>query len=88
MTGSGGGATTFVFNAIYGHDTIANFTSADTISLPSSEFASFAAMDTPSHVANVAGNVVITAADGDTLTIDGLNTTTLASLSASFTFHS
>jgi hypothetical protein len=88
MTGSATGATTFVFNAIYGADTIANFTSADAISLPSSEFANFAAMDTTSNVANVAGNVVITAADGDTLTIDGLNTTALAGLSANFTFHS
>ena len=45
-------------------------------------------MDTPSHVANVGGNVVITAADGDTLTIDNLSTTTLSGLSANFTFHS
>ena len=88
MVGSSAGATTFLFDGIYGHDTIANFTSADTISLPSSEFANFASMDTPSSVANVAGNVVITAADGDSLTIDGLNTTTLASLSGNLTFHS
>jgi T5SS/PEP-CTERM-associated repeat protein len=88
MVGSDAGATTFVFDAIYGHDTIANFTTADTISLPSSEFANFAAMDTTSHVANVAGNVVITASDGDTLTIDGLSTTTLAGLSANFKFPS
>ena len=45
MTGSATGATTFVLNAVYGADTITNLTSADTVSLPSSEFASFAALD-------------------------------------------
>jgi hypothetical protein len=88
MVGSGAGATTFVFDAIYGHDTITNFTSADTISLPSSEFANFAAMDTTSHVTSVAGNAVITATDGDTLTIDKLSTSALAGLSGNFTYHS
>jgi hypothetical protein len=88
MTGNATGATTFLFDAIYGSDTIANFTSADTISRPSSEFVNFAAMDTHGHVANVAGNVVITAADGDTLPLDGLNTTTLARMDANFTLHS
>ena len=88
MIGSGTGATTFVFDAIYGFDTIAKFTSADKISLPSSEYANFAAMDTPSHVASVAGNVLITASDGDRVTIDGLSTTALASLSGNFSFHS
>jgi hypothetical protein len=87
MTGSTTGTTAFVLNAIYGADTITNFNTADMISLPSSEFANFAAMNTSSHVANVAGNVVITASDGDTLTIDGLNTTTLANLSGNFTYH-
>ena len=41
MTGSATGSTTFVLNAVYGADTIANLTSSDIVSMPTSEFASF-----------------------------------------------
>ena len=37
--------------------------------------------------ANVGGNVAITAADGDTLTLKNLTTGTLATMSAGFSFH-
>jgi hypothetical protein len=43
MTGSATGSTTFMLNAIYGADTIANLTGSDNVSMPSSEFASFTA---------------------------------------------
>jgi hypothetical protein len=36
---------------------------------------------------NVGSTVVIKATDGDTLTLANLNTSTLAGLSADFTFH-
>jgi autotransporter-associated beta strand protein len=91
-TFTGGGASeTFVFQPIYGSDTITDFyqyasgATHDTISLSTSEFANFAAVT--AAATNVGSNVVINAADGDTLTLAGLNTTTLAALSADFTFH-
>jgi probable HAF family extracellular repeat protein len=86
----GAGFETFVFHAIYGADTITDFykyTASDKISLPSSEFADFQAVQAAAAT-NAGNNVVITAADGDTLTLAGMNTTTLAGLSADFTFHS
>ena len=39
-----GMTTTFVLNAVYGADTIANLTNSDIVSMPSSEFASFTAL--------------------------------------------
>jgi hypothetical protein len=91
-TFTGGGASeTFVFQPIYGSDTITDFyqytsgATADTISLSTSEFANFAAV--LSGAQNVGANVVITAPTGDTLTLSNLTTTTLAGLSADFTFH-
>ena len=41
MIGSATGSTTFVLNAVYGADTIANLTDSDIVSMPNSEFASF-----------------------------------------------
>ena len=85
MTGSSTGSTTFRLNAIYGADTIANFTSADTISLPLSEFANFAALT--NAAVQSGANVLITAADGDTLTLKNLTTTALAGMASDFTLH-
>ena len=85
MTGSSTGATTFVFNAVYGADTITNLTSADKVSLPSSEFANFAALT--NAAAQSGASVVIAAPDGDTLTLKNMTTTTLAGMSANFAFH-
>ena len=87
MVGSTTGSTTFVLNAVYGADTIANLTSSDTVSMPTSEFASFATL---SGVASFGtGAAVIKAGDGDTLTLDGITTSAqLKSLSGDFTFHS
>ena len=85
MTGSAAGGTTFVLNAVYGADTITNLTSADTVSLPSSEFANFAAL---TNAATPSGaNVVIAASDGDTLTLKNMTLSTLAGLSNNFTFN-
>ena len=83
MTGSG--ATTFVLNAVYAADVITNLTSLDTVSLPSSEFASFTAL---TNAATQSGaNVVIAASDGDTLTLKNMNTAQLAVMTGNFTFH-
>ena len=41
---TGDGATTFVLDAIYGADTIANLKSDDTVSVSQSEFANFSAL--------------------------------------------
>ncbi len=90
ITGGGSGET-FVLKTIFGADTITDFASYDsgsahdTISLSKADFANFAALT--AGAANVGSNVVITAADGQTLTLDGLNTATLAGLSADFKFH-
>jgi hypothetical protein len=91
-TFTGGGANeTFVFQPIYGSDTIMDFyqytsgATHDTISLSTSEFANFAAV--LSGAQNVGVNTVITATNGDTLMLATLNTSTLATLSADFTFH-
>jgi autotransporter passenger strand-loop-strand repeat protein len=85
MTGSASGATSFVLNAIYGQDTITNLTAADTVSLPTAEFASFNALLGAAQ--NQGANVVITAGDGDTLTLNNMTKTQLTGMAANFTFH-
>jgi hypothetical protein len=86
MTGSTAGTTTFVLNAVYGADTIANLTSSDIVSMPDSEFASFAALSAAASFGT--GAAVITAGDRDTLTLKGVTTSAqLQGLSADFTFH-
>jgi uncharacterized repeat protein (TIGR03803 family) len=85
MTGSG--STTFVLNAVYGADTIANLTGSDIVSMPTSEFANFTALSGKASFGT--GAAVITASDGDTLTLDGITTSAqLKNLSGDFTFHS
>ena len=81
---TGDGATTFVFNSIYGAGVVTNLTSSDSVSLPQSEFDDFAAM--LSHAENSGANVVISATDGDTLTLKNMTLSTLAGLSNNFTF--
>jgi hypothetical protein len=84
MTGSATGSTTFVLNAIYGADTITNLTGSDIVSMPGSEFTSFTALSNATSFAT--GSAVITAGDGDTLTLKGV--TSWQGLSGDFTFHS
>jgi len=85
MTGSTTGATTFVLNAIYGADTIANLTSSDFVSMPNSEFASFTALSNAASFGT--GAAVIKAGDGDTLTLNGITTSAqLQALSGDFRF--
>ena len=86
MTGSTTGSTTFVLNAVYGADTIANLTSSDIVSMPTSEFANFTVLSRAASFGT--GAAVITATDGDTLTLDGIATSAqLKNLSGDFTFH-
>jgi len=83
----GDDATNFTFNTICGHDTIANFTSADHVSLPGTEFTSLSEMLSAKYAkASNTGGVPITAADGDTLTIDGATIAALDKLTANFGF--
>jgi hypothetical protein len=87
MTGSATGSTTFVLDAIYGHDTIANLTSSDIVSMPSSEFTSFTAVSGAASYGT--GGALIKAGDGDTLTLKGVTSSAqLQSLSGDFAFHS
>ena len=85
-TMTGNGATTFVLNAIYGADTIVNLTSSDIVSMPNSEFASFTALSGAASFGT--GAAVIKAADGNSLTLNGITTSTqLQALSTDFIFH-
>jgi hypothetical protein len=86
MVGSASGGTTFLLNAVYGADTIANLTTADTVSLPSSEFADFDALTKAAKQSGA--NVVIAASsDGDTLTLNNMKLSTLGGMSNNFTFN-
>ena len=92
-TFTGGGSNeTFVFDSVYGHDTITDFATYltgaghDTISLPTSEFLNPAAVlkatvDTPQ-------GAVITAPDGDTIFLMNVSKAVLAANSADLAFHS
>lgn len=72
MTG-GGGSDTFAFTPYFGQAIITDFTSADDIiSLPGSEFTNYAYVQNNSTL--VAGNMVITGTNGDTLTLQGVTT--------------
>ncbi len=90
MTGGGSGET-FVFNGVYGQDTITDFANYatganhDTVSLSTSEFANFNAV--LNAATNSGSNVVINAADGNSLTLKNMNVATLSTLSSDFTFH-
>ena len=87
MIGSTTGSTTFVLNAVYGADTIANLTSSDIVSMPNSEFTSFTTLSAAASFGT--GAAVIKAGDGDTLTLKGVTTSAqLQGLSGDFTFHS
>jgi len=72
MTG-GGGSDTFAFTPYFGQAIITDFTAADDkVSLPGSEFADYTYVQNNSAV--VAGNMVITGTNGDTLTLQGVTT--------------
>ncbi len=71
MTG-GGGSDTFAFTPYFGQATITDFTAADDkISLPTSEFASYAYLQ--AHNTVVGGNLVMTGTNGDTVTLQGVH---------------
>ena len=73
-----------MLDPIYGADTITNLTSADTVSMPTSDFARFQRCERAAVQSGA--NVIITASDGDTLTLKNITLSTLAGLSNSFTF--
>jgi hypothetical protein len=90
---AGGGASeTFVFQPVYGHDTINDFvsyltgTGHDTISLSTSEFASVSAVLNSTQ--DVDGSAVITAPNGDTITLVNVSEAMLSANQGDFTFHS
>ena len=87
----GGSSESFVLPPNFGHDAITDFyqhlsgAGADAITLPSSDFANFTAM--LGDAKTVGGiNTVITASDGDALTLLNLTKTTLATAGADFKF--
>ena len=73
MTGSATGSTTFVLDAVYGADTIANLTGSDIVSMPTSEFPNFTRAFGRSLVCNRRRRHY-SPSDGDTLTLDGIAT--------------
>jgi hypothetical protein len=84
-TMTGNGATTFVLNGIYGADTINNFTSGDTISLPTAEYAQLS--QAIQNGAYSGGNATLSFSNGETLTIDNMTKATLAGMAGSFISH-
>ena len=89
---TGGGANeTFVFQPVYGHDTINDFisylagTGHDTISLSTSEFANVSAVLNATQ--DVDGSAVITAPNGDTITLVNVSVAMLSAHPGDFTFH-
>jgi hypothetical protein len=90
MTG-GGARETFVFPAIYGNSEITDFAAHDsgaghdTIALSKSDFSNFAAV--MGSAANSGANVTLLGAHGQVITLDDMNTTTLAGLAADFKFR-
>src|SRR5262249_34135534 len=85
LTGSGG-ADTFVFKPFQGHDTITDFVAGQdrvSVDLAGTGFASIADRLT-NHTADVAGNAVITAAEGNTITFQNVTTATLQAHQSDF----
>lgn len=90
---TGGGANeTFVFDPNFGQaeitDAATNFTSSlhDVFSLPTTEFASFAAVIADARQAGT--GTIITAANGDSLMLDGVSLGMLQAAKSDFLFHS
>jgi hypothetical protein len=84
FTGSSAGSTTFVLKPIFGADTITNLSSADTVSMSTPDFAKFSAFQ--ADAVQSGANVIVTASDGDTLTLKNMTLSTLGGLSNNFTF--
>jgi hypothetical protein len=79
---TGDGSTTFVFDALYGADTITNLNSDDRVLLSSSEYSQLSVAIAGGDYA--AGNATLTFSDGDTLTFKGLTKAALSDLTAIF----
>ena len=89
LTGVSG--ETFVFNSNFGQAEITHFANYisgsghQTISLPSTEFANFAAVIAGAQSSSA--GTTVTAANGDSLTLDGVSASMLAAASGDFKFH-
>lgn len=85
----GEGAKTFVFTDHPGNAVVSSFnvsgTTHDTLSLPSSEFASLAAVLHSTHMAG--GDAVIAASPTDTITLQGITKAELRAHPSDFAFH-
>jgi hypothetical protein len=90
ITTGGGSNETFVYSAHFGVAAVTDFAAHttgaghDSFVLPASEFASFTALLAGTQT--IDGNSVITAGNGDQLTLVGVTKTTLATLGADFSF--
>jgi hypothetical protein len=92
VTTGGGNNETFVFTAHFGQSTVTDFASHmtgaghDSFQMPVGDFANFSSLLAGTQT--VGGNAVITAANGDQLTLLGVTKATLATLGADFSFTS
>jgi beta-glucanase (GH16 family) len=89
---TGGPATNFTFESDFGLAEITNFAtngstnSRDTLTLPSSEFANFAAV--LSDARQVGSATILTAGNGDQLTLDNMTLSGLSMAAGEIAFHS
>ena len=90
ITGGGAGET-FAFHNVFGHDTLTDFyqhasgAGHDTLDLSTADFTSFATLSSAAQ--NVSGGVMFTGKSGSSITLSGVDKTTLAGLGADFKFH-
>ena len=90
ITGGGAGET-FAFHNVFGHDTLTDFyqhaigAGHDTLDLSTADFTSFATLSASAQ--NVSGGVMFTGKSGSSITLSGVDRTTLTGLSADFKFH-
>ncbi len=74
-----GTSDAFIFGPAIGVDYINNFGSTDTLQFSAKDFANFAAISTPSHMAQSGANTVISLDATDTVTLTNVQMTSLTS---------
>jgi hypothetical protein len=91
LAGTSDGSDEFFFKVGFGQDAISNLASHltgaahDTVSLAKSDFANFTAL--LADATFVGGAAVITAANHDVLTLEGVTKAMLTAASGDFSFH-